>query len=211
MSVLDDLCQSVITGNAAKAEEFTQTALTSGVTPVEVLNKGLIAGMNVVGEKFKKNEYYVPEVLIAARAMKTGMKILRPKLTETGIQPEGRLVIGTIKGDLHDIGKNLVAMMMEGAGYEVIDLGVDVTPEKYIAAIKEHKAQVIGMSALLTTTMMNMKETIERLKSVGIRDEVKVIVGGAPLTQNFAEEIGADGYSPDAASAVDLVKKLIKS
>ncbi len=209
MSVLQELAESVISGNASKCEELTQNALASGLTPAEVLNEGLVAGMNVVGEKFKKNEFYVPEVLIAARAMKAGMKILRPKLVESGVQPKGRLVIGTVKGDLHDIGKNLVAMMMEGAGFEVIDLGVDVPPEKFITAIKERQPHIIGMSALLTTTMLGMKDTIETLKSAGLRDAVKVIVGGAPVTQTFADEIGADGFSPDAASAVEMVKNLL--
>jgi 5-methyltetrahydrofolate--homocysteine methyltransferase len=210
MSVLEDLSASVISGNAAKTEEYTNAALSSGLAPVEVLTKGLIAGMNVVGTKFKNNEFYVPEVLIAARAMKAGMKILRPKLAETGIKPEAKFVVGTVKGDLHDIGKNLVAMMMEGAGFEVIDLGVDVTPDKFVDAIKSNNAELIGMSALLTTTMLNMKDTITALNSNGLRDKVKVMVGGAPLTQSFSDEIGADGYSPDAASAVDLARQLLK-
>jgi 5-methyltetrahydrofolate--homocysteine methyltransferase len=210
MAVLEDLCASVIGGSAPKTEEFTNAALASGLAPVEVLTKGLIAGMNVVGQKFKNNEFYVPEVLIAARAMKAGMKILRPKLIETGVKPEAKFVVGTVKGDLHDIGKNLVAMMMEGAGFEVIDLGVDVTPEKFVDAIKTNKAEIIGMSALLTTTMLNMKDTVAALKSSGLRDKVKIMVGGAPLTQSFSDEIGADGYSPDAASAVDLARSFIK-
>jgi 5-methyltetrahydrofolate--homocysteine methyltransferase len=209
MSVLDDLSASVISGNAAKTEEYTNAALSSGIAPVDVLTKGLIAGMNVVGSKFKNNEFYVPEVLIAARAMKAGMKILRPKLAETGIKPEAKFVVGTVKGDLHDIGKNLVAMMMEGAGFEVIDLGVDVTPDKFVDAIKVNNAELIGMSALLTTTMLNMKDTITALNNSGLRDKVKVMVGGAPLTQSFSDEIGADGYSPDAASAVDLARQLL--
>jgi 5-methyltetrahydrofolate--homocysteine methyltransferase len=210
MSVLEDLSASVISGNAAKTEEFTNAALSSGMAPVEVLTKGLIAGMNVVGTKFKNNEFYVPEVLIAARAMKAGMKILRPKLAETGVKPEAKFVVGTVKGDLHDIGKNLVAMMMEGAGFEVIDLGVDVTPDKFVEAIKTNSAELIGMSALLTTTMLNMKDTITALNSNGLRDKVKIMVGGAPLTQSFSDEIGADGYAPDAASAVDLARQLLK-
>ncbi len=209
MSVLEDLSASVISGNAAKTEEFTTSALSSGLAPVDVLTKGLIAGMNVVGAKFKNNEFYVPEVLIAARAMKAGMKILRPKLAETGVKPEAKFVVGTVKGDLHDIGKNLVAMMMEGAGFEVIDLGVDVTPDKFVDAIKTNNAELIGMSALLTTTMLNMKDTITALNSSGLRDKVKVLVGGAPLTQSFSDEIGADGYAPDAASAVDLARQLL--
>jgi 5-methyltetrahydrofolate--homocysteine methyltransferase len=209
MEILKELTESIITGSAPKAESLTIQALESGISPAMVLNKGLIAGMNEVGIKFKANEFYVPEVLIAARAMKAGMKILRPKLIETGVQPIGRFVVGTIKGDLHDIGKNLVAMMMEGAGFEVIDLGVDVSAEKYIAAVKEKNASVIGMSALLTTTMVNMKEIIQSFAAQGLREKVKIVVGGAPLTQNYADEIGADGYAPDAASAVELVKKLM--
>jgi 5-methyltetrahydrofolate--homocysteine methyltransferase len=209
MEILKELTESIITGSAPKAESLTIQALESGISPARVLNEGLIAGMNEVGIKFKANEFYVPEVLIAARAMKAGMKILRPKLIETGVQPIGRFVVGTIKGDLHDIGKNLVAMMMEGAGFEVIDLGVDVSAEKYIAAVKEKNAQVIGMSALLTTTMVNMKEIIQSFAAQGLRGKVKIVVGGAPLTQNYADEIGADGYAPDAASAVELVKKLM--
>ena len=209
MSLLEDLAAYVISGNAPKTEELTIQALDDGLAPVDVLNGGLVAGMEVVGVKFKANEFYVPEVLIAARAMKAGMKHLKPRLAATGVQPVGRFVIGTVSGDLHDIGKNLVSMMMEGAGFEVIDLGVDVTPEKYIAAIKDHNVDVIGLSALLTTTMVNMKQVIEKLNDEGVRNKVKVVVGGAPLTQNFADEIGADGFAPDAASAVDLVKGLI--
>ena len=209
MNILEDLAANVISGNAPRTEELTQQALNEGIAPLEVLNKGLVAGMGVVGAKFKANEFYVPEVLIAARAMKAGMKHLRPKLAETGVQPVGRFIIGTVKGDLHDIGKNLVAMMIEGAGFEVIDLGVDVAPEKFSAVVREHKVEVVGLSALLTTTMVNMKQVIEKLKQDGLRDKIKVVVGGAPLTQSYADEIGADGYAQDAASAVDLVKSLI--
>lgn len=210
MEILKDLAENVIRGQAPKTEELINQALEQRISPAEILNQGLIAGMGVVGEKFKNNEFYVPEVLIAARAMKAGMTILRPKLIETGVEPIGTLAIGTVKGDLHDIGKNLVAMMMEGAGFEVIDLGVDVSPQKYIDIVKEKNIQVLGMSALLTTTMLNMKSTINALNDSGIRDSVKVVVGGAPLTQKYADEIGADGYAPDAASAVELVKGLLE-
>jgi len=179
------------------------------VKPAEILTKGLIAGMSVVGERFKKNEIYVPEVLIAARAMHAGMDVLKPLLTESGVQPKGVFAIGTVKGDLHDIGKNLVMMMVEGAGYKVLDLGVDVTPEKFVQSVKDG-AEVIGMSALLTTTMPSMKITIDAIKAAGMRDKVKIMVGGAPLTQAYADEIGADGYAPDAASAVDVANKLLK-
>jgi 5-methyltetrahydrofolate--homocysteine methyltransferase len=209
MAILDDLASNIIAGNAPQAEALTQQALQEDISPEDVLNKGLVAGMEVVGEKFKNNEFYVPEVLIAARAMKAGMKILRPKLAETGVEPVARIVIGTVKGDLHDIGKNLVAMMLEGAGFDVIDLGVDASAEKYIAAVTESNAEFIGMSALLTTTMVNMKGVIEKLCAEGLRDRIKVVVGGAPLTQAFSDEIGADGYAPDAASAVELIKGLL--
>jgi len=209
MDVLKELAASIISGNAPKSEELTRNALEGGTEPEKVLNQGLVSGMEVVGAKFKNNEFYVPEVLIAARAMKAGMKILRPRLAESGVEPIGRLVIGTVKGDLHDIGKNLVAMMMEGAGFEVIDLGVDVVPQAFADAIRDNKAEVIGMSALLTTTMVNMREVISTLENEGLRKSTRIVVGGAPLTQNFAEEIGADGYAPDAASAVDMIKNLL--
>lgn len=209
MAILEELADNIIKGQAPKVEELTQKALDEGLEPNRVLQEGLITGMNVVGTKFKANEFYVPEVLIAARAMKAGMKILRPKLVESGVEPIGRFVVGTVKGDLHDIGKNLVSMMMEGAGFEVIDLGVDVTPEKFVSAIKENKAEFLGLSALLTTTMVNMQGTIDALKADGIRENVKVVVGGAPLTQKFADDIGADGYAPDAASAVDIIKEMV--
>ncbi|MBD3378233.1 cobalamin-binding protein [candidate division KSB1 bacterium] len=207
MADLQQLADAVISGQAPKVEELTTEALDQGVSPTDVLNKGLIAGMQVVGVKFKNNEFYVPEVLIAARAMKAGMKILRPKLAESGIEPAGRFVIGTVTGDLHDIGKNLVSMMIEGAGYEVIDLGVDVAPNTFIEAVKDHQPVAIGMSALLTTTMVNMKKTIEAFENDGMRDQVKILVGGAPLTDDYAREIGADGYAPDAASAVELLEQ----
>ena len=209
MELLKELADYIINGNAPETEKLTEQALKMN-TPVEkVLKNGLIAGMDVVGQKFKDNEFYVPEVLIAARAMKAGMKILRPKLAESGVQPVAKIVIGTVKGDLHDIGKNLVGMMLEGAGFEVIDLGVDITPEKFAQTLTENQANAIGMSALLTTTMLNMKSTIEKLNEMGIRNSVKVVIGGAPVTQSYADEISADGYAPDAASAVSLVKKLL--
>jgi 5-methyltetrahydrofolate--homocysteine methyltransferase len=208
---LSQLAQAIITGKRAPAVEMTNQALAEGQTPQAVINGGLIAGMAVVGEKFKNNEYYVPEVLIAARAMKECLAILKPLLAETGVKPVGTVVIGTVKGDLHDIGKNLVAMMLQGNGFEVIDLGVDVPAEKYIATAKEQKADVIALSALLTTTMPAMKQTIDALVADGSRGEVKVMIGGAPVTQKYADEIGADGYSPDAASAVDLAKQLVNA
>ena len=209
MVSMQELSDCVISGNAPKTGELTEQAIKDGIGASEILNNGLIAAMDIVGEKFKRNEFYVPEMLIAARAMKTGLKILQPQLTKSGIEPIGTFVVGTVKGDLHDIGKNLVAMMMEGAGFKVVDLGVDVTPEKFVAAVNEHKAQLIGMSALLTTTMVNMKGTIEVLRTDSEIDTLKVLVGGAPLTQNYADEIGADGFASDAASVADLAKKLI--
>ena len=210
MDVLKELAEAIILGQAQKAEELTHKALEEeGLEPGVVLNQGLIAGMNVVGEKFKNNEYYVPEVLIAARAMKAGLKVLRPRLAETGVKPVAKLVIGTVKGDLHDIGKNLVSMMMEGAGFEVIDLGVDAGPDKFVQAVESDAPHLIGMSALLTTTMLNMKSVIEELEKKGVRDRVKVIIGGAPVTESYAQEIGADGYAPDAATAVEVAKALL--
>jgi len=209
MQMLQDLANSIINGKMAETEKLIHQAIDSKVHVKDILNEGLIAGMDVVGKKFKNNEFYVPEVLIAARAMKAGMKILKPLLAESGVEPIAKLALGTVKGDLHDIGKNLVAMMLEGAGFEIIDLGVDVTPEKFSAAVKENNAKVIGMSALLTTTMLNMKTTIEYLKTSGVRDSVKVVIGGAPVTQSYSDEIGADGYAADAATAVSVVKNLL--
>jgi methylmalonyl-CoA mutase cobalamin-binding domain/chain len=166
--------------------------------------------MGVVGENFKNNVFYVPEVLIAARAMKSGMEILRPKLADAGVEPLGKVALGTVKGDLHDIGKNLVAMMLEGAGFEVIDLGIDVAPEKFIEAVNEQGAQVVAMSALLTTTMPSMKTTIDAMKEAGLEGKVKTLIGGAPVTQRYADEIGADGYARDAASGADKAKELLE-
>lgn len=206
----EELATALINGKAPVVKELTSKALAEGETPQDVLTKGLVAGMNVVGQRFKNNEFYVPEVLIAARAMKSGMEVLRPKLAETGVEPVARVAIGTVQGDLHDIGKNLVAMMMEGAGFEIIDLGVDVKADKFVDSVKEKNANVICLSALLTTTMPAMKETIQALQEAGLRENVNVMIGGAPVTQNYADEIGADGYAPDAASAVDKAKELLK-
>jgi 5-methyltetrahydrofolate--homocysteine methyltransferase len=175
-----------------------------------IINDGLIAGMGVVGERFKNNEYYVPEVLIAARAMQSAMERVKPLLTEGEMEAKGTVAIGTVKGDLHDIGKNLVAMMYEGGGYDVIDLEVDVSPEQFVEAASEGGANVIALSALLTTTMPSMQDTVDALVEAGIRDQVKVVIGGAPVTQSYADEIGADGYAPDAASAVDTTTELLK-
>jgi 5-methyltetrahydrofolate--homocysteine methyltransferase len=209
MAVLEEIKDNLIRGQYKKVEELVTQAINENIPPEEILNKGLIAGMEVVGEKFKANEFYIPEVLIAARAMHAGMKVLKPLLAKSNVKAKGRIVMGTVKGDLHDIGKNLVCMMLEGAGFEVIDLGVDVSPEKFVAVVRERAPQVVGLSALLTTTMVNMKTTIEVFKKEGVYDKIKVIVGGAPVTQSFADQIGAHGYAPDAASAVDKVKELL--
>jgi len=207
MADLQALADALIRGDRDKTTELTQAALSEGTGPKEILDTGLIAGMNVVGEKFKANEFYVPEVLIAARAMHAALDVLRPKLAEAGIEPLATVVIGTVKGDLHDIGKNLVAMMLTGAGLKVVDLKTDVAPEKFVEACKGERAAVCAMSALLTTTMPQMSEVVKAVKDAGLG--VKTVIGGAPVTQHYADEIGADGYAPDAASAVDVVKELI--
>jgi len=204
---LQELANYVISGKANETKALVTKALEEKVPVADVLNKGLIAGMNVVGDKFKKNEFYVPEVLIAARAMKWGMEVLEPELKKAGVQPIASIAIGTVKGDLHDIGKNLVGMMLQGAGFKVVDLGIDVAPEKFIDAAKNQGCKLVGLSALLTTTMPQMKNVIAAIKEAGIG--AKVMIGGAPVTQNYADEIGADGYAPDAASAVDVAKELI--
>lgn len=209
MSQFEGIAQAVISGKAPETERLVNEALEAGVKPVGIINEGLISGMEVIAERFKKNEIYVPEVLIAARAMNAGLAIVKPLITESDLQPIGKVIIGTVKGDLHDIGKKLVAMMLEGAGFQVIDLGIDVAPEKFVEAVKEHKPHIMGMSALLTTTMPAMSETIKLLNESGLRDQVKIIIGGAPITDAFAEEIGADGYAPDAGSAVDVAKALV--
>lgn len=208
MADLSALAESIINGKAKDAKELVQKALDAKVPVSEILNNGLIKGMSVVGEKFKNNEFYVPEVLIAARAMHGAMDIVKPLLVSSGIEPIGIVAIGTVKGDLHDIGKNLVVMMLEGAGFEIMDLGIDVPPEKFVEAAKQG-AQVIAMSALLTTTMTAMKTTIDALKEAGVKDKVKTMIGGAPVTQNYADEIGADGYARDAASGADKAKELL--
>ena len=209
MADLQGIADAVIAGQLETVTQMAQAAVDEGVTPEDIIEQGLIAGMNVVGVKFKANEFYVPEVLIAARAMHGGMDIVKPLLADSDATSKGKVVIGTVKGDLHDIGKNLVAMMLEGGGYDVVDLAVDVPPEKFVEAVEAENADVIALSALLTTTMPGMKEAIDALAGAGVRDSVKVIIGGAPVTQNYADEIGADGYAPDAASAVDLVAELL--
>ncbi len=208
MANLGELKESLISGKAPQVKELVQSAVSEGMDVKQILDEGLIAGMAVVGAKFKKNEFYVPEVLIAARAMNAGMEILEPLLAEGGVEPVGRIAIGTVKGDLHDIGKNLVGMMLKGAGFHIDDLGIDVTPEKFVDAAK-NGAKVIALSALLTTTMPGMKDVVGALEKAGLTGQTKTMIGGAPVTQSYADEIKADGYAPDASTAVDKAKELL--
>ena len=207
MADLNQISEMLQKGKAKDVERLVQEALAANVPVKDILEKGLIAGMSVIGAKFQNNEVYVPEVLIAARAMNKGMAILEPAMVKAGIQPVGSIAVATVKGDLHDIGKNLVAMMFKGAGFKVIDLGIDVSPEKFVEAAKANNCELIGLSALLTTTMPAMKDIIAAVKAAGLK--TKVLIGGAPVTQAYADEIGADGYSPDAASAVQKGLALI--
>jgi len=209
MDVLQKIAEELIKGNYPEMPKLVQQALDAKIPPSRILNEGLVAGMDVVGEKFRRDEFFMPEVLIAARAMQAGMDILRPKLVETGVKLAGKVVLGTVKGDLHDIGKNLVGMMLEGSGFQVVDLGIDIPPEKFVDAVRTNQPDVLGLSALLTTTMPKMKETIESLIEAGVRNKVKIMVGGAPVTEKFAKDIGADGYAPDAATAVEKVRELV--
>ena len=207
--LVEQMHDELYDGLADEVAEGTQILLDRGWSAKKVLDEALVAGMNVVGIDFRDGILFVPEVLLAANAMKAGMAILKPILSETGAEPVGKMVIGTVKGDIHDIGKNLVGMMMEGAGFEVVDLGINTDAETYIAALKEHRPDILGMSALLTTTMPMMGETINAIKEAGIRDQVKIMIGGAPVTAEFAKEIGADAYASNAASAVDTGKELL--
>jgi len=206
---LSALADSVIKGNADLAKQLTEQAISEGAEPREIMSSGLIAGMEVVGQKFKANEFYLPEVLVAARAMHSGLDVLKPRLEESGVEPAGYVVIGTVKGDLHDIGKNIVAMMLTGAGFEVQDLGADVSPEQFVETAKQRGKCVVGMSALLTTTMLNMREVIVALSEAGLGDKVRTVVGGAPVSEPFAAEIAASAYAQDAATAVDKVRALV--
>ena len=201
--MLNEISLKLQAGKAKDVKVLVQQALDAGIAPQEILEKGLLAGMDIIGEKFKNNEVFVPEVLVAARAMNFGMAVLKPMLVAEGVKNTGKVCIGTIKGDLHDIGKNLVKMMMESKGFEVIDLGADVAPETFIQTAKEQNCQIIGISALLTTTMNTMEEVVKLAEEAGIRDQVKIMVGGAPLTDAFAKKIGADAYTPDAATAAE--------
>jgi len=207
---LKELSEVLFRGDVSRVKEITQSALQEKVDPKEILEQGLIKGMKIVGIKFKNNEIFLPEVLLASRAMYGGMELLQPELIKSGVKAVGKVIIGTTKGDLHDIGKNLVAMMLKGGGFEVIDLGIDVSPEKFLKASQEHQPDIVGISALLTTTMSSMMDVITVLKRAGLKDRVKVMVGGASVTQEFADEIGADVYAANAASAVDKARELVK-
>jgi 5-methyltetrahydrofolate--homocysteine methyltransferase len=211
MADFTQLYDAIVQGNAPQARSFTEQALKQGADPQELLRTAMIPAMDEVGRRFEQNEYFVPELLIAARAMKGALELIRPLLTARGSEPVGRVAIGTVKGDLHDIGKNIVAAMLEGGGFEIIDLGVDVSPEKFVTAVKDKRANIVALSALLTTTMPSMKTTIEALKQAGERQKVKVMIGGAPVTQKYADEIGADGYSDNAGAAVALARRLVGS
>jgi 5-methyltetrahydrofolate--homocysteine methyltransferase len=208
MSTLDDLKTAVINGKRKDVQTLVPELLEAGTDPVEMLEKALIPAMGVVGDRFKKNEIFVPEMLVSARAMKEAMKTIEPILIAAGVKPEFKAIIGTVEGDLHDIGKNLVATMWKGAGFDVIDLGVNVSPAAFLEAVKEHQPDLVGLSALLTTTMPAMRETVAAIREAGF-DKVKILIGGAPVTMDFAKEIGADGYSSDAASAVDAAKEAL--
>jgi len=210
MSIFDELQQAVIDGKAPVAKEVTERALAEGIRPAELFPKAIVPAMNEVGRRMRDCEFFIPEVLIAARAARASTDILRPLLVgDEEVRSAGTVVCGTVKGDLHDIGKNIVAMMLESAGFQIVDLGVDVPPEKVVAAVREHSANVVAMSALLTTTMVNMKAVIDALAAAGLRDQVKVMVGGAPVTEAWAQSIGADGYGKDASAAVETARSLV--
>ena len=209
MADLKKLYDSVVSGDAKTTQAITKEALAEGTDPLKLVNEYMVPAMDEVGRRFEANEYFVPELLISARAMKASLELIRPLLIARGDKPVGRVAIGTVKGDLHDIGKNLVASLLEGGGFEVIDLGVNVSPEKFIETVNAKEANIVAMSALLTTTMPSMKTTIDALKQAGVRNKVKVLIGGAPITQKYAEEIGADGYSENAVGAVALAKKAV--
>lgn len=210
MKILKEIAVNIEKGDSATVKELTKAALSQKIPAEEILNTALIRGMDVIGLKFKNNEVFIPEVLIATRAMKAGMEIIRPFLSQESVKPRAKILLGTVKGDLHDIGKKIVGMILEKQGYEIVDIGIDVTKEKFLRAIKKERPDLLGMSALLTTTMGYMREVIEAVERAKLRQETKIIIGGAPITQSFADEIKADGYAPDGVSAVDLVKHLLK-
>jgi 5-methyltetrahydrofolate--homocysteine methyltransferase len=207
--VLQEVYDGILNGDNAAVPAAVKKALDAGTAPDRILNDSMISAMGEVGRLFEEGEYFVPEMLVSARAMQAGLAILKPHLASANVASSGKVVVGTVKGDLHDIGKNLVSMMLEGAAFEIVDLGADVSPEKFVEAIRSTGAQIVAMSALLTTTMTNMKVTIKAIEAAGLRDKVKIMVGGAPITQKFADEIGADGYSPDASRAVAKAKELV--
>lgn len=208
MSILEEISVLLQQGRAPKVQELVSQAIEEGISPKDILENGLLDGMSIIGEKFKNNEVFVPEVLIAARAMNMGVEILKPHLMSAGVETKGTAVLGTVKGDLHDIGKNLVKMMLESKGLKVVDLGVDVAPETFVEKAKENNADIICCSALLTTTMAEMKNVVDKACEAGIRDNVKIMIGGAPVTQSYCESIGADFYTPDAATAADVALKI---
>jgi len=209
MRTLTEIAASVEAGDSARVKDLTRKALSQGHCPEKILDDGLVQGMSVIGEKFKNNEVFIPEVLIASRAMNVGLEILRPLFSPGRAHLRGRIILATVKGDLHDIGKKIVGMMLEGAGYDVIDLGIDVSQVKIVRAVKANRPSVLGLSALLTTTMSYMRDVVEAVEHARLRSRVRIVIGGAPVTRSYADEIGADGYAPDAASALDLVKGLL--
>jgi 5-methyltetrahydrofolate--homocysteine methyltransferase len=209
MELFDNLAQKVETGDMAEVKSLVDKAIAGGTSPSEVLNGGLVAGMNAIGIKFRAGDVFLPEVLLAARAMKAGLAIVKPLLAQAKVKSKGKIVLGTVKGDMHDIGKNIVCYMLEGAGYDVIDLGLDVPAQKYLDAARREGAQVIGVSSLLTTTMINIREVIDAVAASDLKGKVRVVIGGSPITQTFADEIKADGYAPNAPEAVELITKII--
>lgn len=209
MTELNAIFDAILDGDAAAVETLTQQALDAGQSAESILREALIPAMNEVGELYEEGEYFVPEMLVAARAMKAGLAVIKPLLVEGDAESMGKVAIGTVKGDMHDVGKNLVSMMLEGAGFEIIDLGIDVGSQAFVDAVHEHGADIVAMSALLTTTMTNMRATVEALEAAGLREQVKVIIGGAPVSDEYARQIGADGYAADAGQAVKLAKSLV--
>lgn len=207
--IYDMIFDSILDGDSAVAKAGTEQAIQAGLDPTTILNEGMIAAMKEVGKLFEEGEYFVPEMLVAARAMQGGLAVLKPYLVDLDVKPAGKVALGTVQGDLHDIGKNLVAMMLEGAGFVIHDLGTDVPPDKFVAAIHDHGVDIVALSALLTTTMPSMMATIDAIDAAGLRDKVKIVIGGAPVTQEYADQIGADGFAPDASSAVTLTEALL--
>lgn len=211
MSYAEALYDAIVNGDSKAAKDATEQLLAAKTDPMEIVTKSMVPAMDEVGRRFEQEEYFVPELLLSARAMKSSLELVRPLLAATGAEPAGRVVIGTVKGDLHDIGKNLVASMLEGGGFEVVDLGADVPPQRFVDAVRSHQADIVCLSALLTVTMPSMRKTIEAFREAGLRDRVRILIGGAPVTSKFAEEIGADGYGETARTAVELARKMVAS